>query len=307
MNQIKKIDVLGLGSVTVDFVGTTETWPNEGLKQPLKNLSIHDGGLVGTALAAVAKLDGSACFAGKLGNSDMARRAVESLEKECVDTSFIIRTKDAEPIISLIISNVFSGQRNVFWTKQNVQYPYPSEFPDKDWFNNIKVLFVDFSAGYAGVEAAKIATKYNIPVIVDIEHNEPHVLELMAVSSHIVLSENFAADYTGETDIQTMLKKLKTSSNQTVIITRGKNGCIGLTSEGLFELSAFKVDVVDTTGCGDVFHGVYALAIARNKTVVEAAQFASAAAALCATKIGGRDGIPTKQQLDNFVKARPLL
>ena len=54
----------------------------------------------------------------------------------------------------------------------------------------------------------------------------------------------------------------------------------------MFDLPAYKVDTVDTTGCGDVFHGAFALAVARKESVSEAARFASAAAALCSTKIG---------------------
>ena len=297
----KSIDVLGLGSVTVDFVGIVKSWPGEGTKQSLQSLSIHDGGLIGTALATVARLGGKACFAGKLGNSDMARRAIEAFKKDGVDTSFVIQTEGAEPIVAFVLTNSSNGQRNIFWTRQNVHYPLPSEFPDKNWFNNTGVLLVDFEAGQAGIEAARIASEHNIPVVVDVEQNEPHVTELMDVCSHVVVSEDFAADYTGNTDIRAILKKLRTSPNKTIIVTRGKDGCAGLASEGMFELPAFKVDSVDTTGCGDVFHGAYALAIARNKTVVEAARFGSAAAALCTTKIGGRDGIPSEEQLQRFI------
>ena len=297
----KTIDVFGLGAVTVDFVGTVGSWPCEGAKQPLEDLSIHDGGLVGTALSAVARLGGKACFAGKLGESDMARRAIKAFEKDGVDTSFVIRTENAEPIVAFVFTNSSSGQRNIFWTRQNVQYPLSSEFSDKNWFDNTRVLLVDFEAGTAGIEAAKIASEHNIPVVVDVEQNEPHVVELMAACSHVVVSEDFAAGYTGKAEVRQILEALKTSPKQTVIMTRGENGCAGLTVDGFFKLPAFKVNVVDTTGCGDVFHGAYALAIARGQTVPEAARFASAAAALCATKMGGREGIPTAEQLHSFV------
>jgi sulfofructose kinase len=69
----------------------------------------------------------------------------------------------------------------------------------------------------------------------------------------------------------------------------------------MFELPAYQVDVVDTTGCGDTFHGAFALALARKQSVIEAARFASAAAALCATQLGGRAGIPTSEQLEQFL------
>lgn len=297
----RPIDVLGLGSVTVDFVGTANAWPGKGVKKMLDSFMICDGGLVGTALVAAARLGGKVAFAGKLGHSEMARRALEALRRESVDTSFVIETENAEPIISFIITNSIDGQRNIFLTLQNVQYPMPWEFPDNNWFRKTGVLLIDFESGLAGVEAAKTAKQHNIPVVIDVERNEPHVAEAMSVSSHIILSEEFASSYTGCDNVDEMLAGLRTNPEHVVIITRGENGCVGSTKEGRFELPAFAVDVVDTTGCGDTFHGAFALAIARGQSVISAARFASGAAALCATQLGGRAGIPTAQELEQFL------
>ncbi|MBP7051278.1 MAG: hypothetical protein KBE65_09705 [Phycisphaerae bacterium] len=295
------IDVLGLGSVTVDFVGTVPAWPARGVKTMLDRFAVCDGGLVGTALVAVRRLGGKAVFAGRLGRSELARRAVEALHSESVDTSFVIETQDAEPIVAVILIERTGGQRNIFWTRQRVQYPMPWEFPQQDWVRRTRVLLIDFESGPAGIEAARIARRYNVPVVIDVERDEPHVAEAMRVSSHVVVSEEFAGGYTGAGSVTEMLAALRTDPQQTVIVTRGENGCAGSSPEGDFTLPAFKVDVVDTTGCGDTFHGAFALALARGLAVVPAARFASGAAALCATQLGGRSGIPTAAQLDRFL------
>ena len=295
------IDVLGLGSVTVDFVGTVKAWPGKGVKNMLDSFAICDGGLVGTALVASARLGGKVVFAGKLGRSEMARRALEALRRESVDTSFVVETEDAEPIVAIILTHSTDGQRNIFWTRQNVHYPMPWEFPDRNWFRKTAVLLIDFESGFAGIEAAKTAKQHNIPVVIDVERDEPHIAEAMSVSSHIIVSEEFAGDYTGSSDVAEMLAALRSDPEQVVIVTRGEKGCVGSSNKRDFELPAFDVDVVDTTGCGDTFHGAFALAIARGQPVVSAARFASGAAALCATQLGGRTGIPTAEQLEQFL------
>jgi sugar/nucleoside kinase (ribokinase family) len=302
MGPDNAIDVLGLGSVTVDFVGTIAAWPGRGVKTMLDRFTVCDGGLVGTALVAVARLGGKAAFAGKLGRSEMARRALDALGRESVDTSFVLETQDAEPIVAFILIDRSGGQRNIFWTRQNVQYPMPWEFPEPDWFQRTRVLLIDFESGPAGIEAARTARRHHIPVVIDVERDEPHVAEAMRVSSHIIVSEDFAGGYTGRRNVTEMLAALRSDPEQVVIITRGEKGCVGLCNAGNFALPAFPVDVVDTTGCGDTFHGAFALALARGQAVVPAARFASGAAALCATQLGGRAGIPTAAQLEQFLR-----
>ena len=112
------IDVLGLGAVTVDFVGTVHAWPGKGVKTMLDSFAVCDGGLVGTALVASARLGGTVAFAGKLGQSEMARRALDSLRRESIDTSFVIETPDAEPIVAFIRRQLGRAEVDPAWAGQ---------------------------------------------------------------------------------------------------------------------------------------------------------------------------------------------
>jgi sulfofructose kinase len=62
------------------------------------------------------------------------------------------------------------------------------------------------------------------------------------------------------------------------------------------------VTVVDTTGCGDVFHGAYAAGLAQGLDPVGRVRLASAAAALKATHRGGQAGIPERAAVERFLK-----
>ena len=56
---------------------------------------------------------------------------------------------------------------------------------------------------------------------------------------------------------------------------------------------AFPVDVVDTTGAGDVFRGAFIVALLRGDTAEQVLRFATTAAALSCTRPGALGGVPT--------------
>jgi sugar/nucleoside kinase (ribokinase family) len=92
------------------------------------------------------------------------------------------------------------------------------------------------------------------------------------------------------------------------VITWGVQGCwyIGADEpQAVRHQPAFPVQVMDTTGCGDVFHGVYAAGLAQGMALPERVRWASAAAALKATRPGGQLGIPIRAAVNDFLKEHP--
>jgi len=64
------------------------------------------------------------------------------------------------------------------------------------------------------------------------------------------------------------------------------------------------VDVVDTTGAGDVFHGGYIYGLLQGWDIKKVVRFASAFAALKCRKPGGRSGIPSLTEVDAFLREK---
>ena len=90
----------------------------------------------------------------------------------------------------------------------------------------------------------------------------------------------------------------------TVLFTLGAQGCVGLSKQGdEIRLPAFPVErVVDTTGCGDTFHGAYIVALDRGLSPLDCARWASASSAIKCTAIGGRAGQPTAREVERFLQ-----
>ena len=74
-------------------------------------------------------------------------------------------------------------------------------------------------------------------------------------------------------------------------VTLGAAGSLWLIHGESFSVPAFPIVAADTTGCGDVFHGAYALSLSEGRAPLEAARFASAAAAIKAQRGNGWKGM----------------
>jgi sulfofructose kinase len=130
-------------------------------------------------------------------------------------------------------------------------------------------------------------------------------MDLLALVDHLIVSLPFAEQLTGASGPREAVERLWGPDRALVAVTGGEHGCwyreAGAPTE-VTHLPAFPVAVCDTTGCGDVFHGAYASALARGLGVAERMRFASAAAALKATRPGGQSGIPTRAQVEAFLE-----
>jgi len=89
-----------------------------------------------------------------------------------------------------------------------------------------------------------------------------------------------------------------------VVVTLGDEGALLALGEDRLFLPAYSVEVVDTVAAGDAFAGAFALALAEGKSPVEAARWGNAAGAIAVTRSGAQPSLPTRQELEQFLKER---
>lgn len=303
---MERLDVLGLGIVTVDDLLYAERYPEPESKVRVSVRLRQCGGLTGTALVAAARLGARCGFAGSLADDPLSEFIRETLRREGIDLSAIDPVHPRRPIHSTIIVDARTGSRTIFFEKDNAPYD-GSDWPPAPLIQAARVLFLDHDHAERGIRAATIARAANVPVVADFERDEaPGFATLLALTDHLILGRDFAARLTGEGDARAAARAIWREDRAAVVITCGAEGCWWIEQHDPSEVrhqQAFPVEVVDTTGCGDVFHGAYAWGLASGRPIGMRLRVASASAALKAMQPGGQGGIPKLAEVERFLLA----
>lgn len=308
------MDILGLGCAAVDDIIHVDQYPPADRKVPIIDRQRRCGGLTAAALIAAARLGADCAYAGCLGENEPSNFVRESLAEHGVTVEFAHIVPDARPVTSIIVVDRMSGSRNIFFDLNGL-VELPVDWPDEQAIRGAKALLVDHFNVKAQLRAARIAREASIPVIADFEsRSHPDFFKLLELVDHLIVSQTFAQELTGYAEPCDAALGLWHPGRVAVVVTCGAEGCWYVTrsaqtpkpedSTTVRHQPSFPVQAVDTTGCGDVFHGAYAVALVRNADIASAVCFASATAALKASREGGVAQVPRIDEVYSFMEAK---
>lgn len=290
-------DVCALGCVCWDYVGIVDEYPDLDEKALLSDLVQMGGGLSGTAMSAVAALGGKAKIFGRMGDDEFGDKIAAAFEAEGVDWSGIEVLPGIASQFAFCVAHKASGRRTIFWKPGTYQRMLSGE-ADLAALTDCRCLLIDHHHLRAAVEVGHYARAHGVPVVSDIERVQPGAEEFLAASDYPIIPRGFAREFTGETDLRRAADKLLALGPQVVIITQGEEGVTAFLPQWELHQPAFQVEpIVDTTGAGDVFHGVFAYGLALGQDLPEALRFAAAAAALSCRGLGGRGALATRDEV----------
>ena len=292
-----KFDVLALGAVAVDDLFYIASYPGPDEKTPILRGERRCGGMSAIAAIAASRLGCKCAYAGVLGRDELSDFAIGQMRMEGVNLRHLARRASVSPVHSIIMIDSKAGTRNIFYDLRGF-LGAARDWPPAAVIRSARVLFVDWFSVPGMIRAARLARAAGIPVVADFEQSGlPGFDKLLPLANHLIISEAFAAKLTGLTDPRRAVARLWTGTQQLAAVTCGAKGCFFVAADNpslVRHQPAFEVKAVDTTGCGDVFHGAYAAALARGLSAPDRIRFAAAAAALKAEKSGGAQrGIPS--------------
>jgi sulfofructose kinase len=295
--------VAGLGQCSLDYLALVDGYPQVDTKKEVLEWHERGGGPVATALAALSRLGVHCRFFGVIGDDDAGEKIRRSLIAEGIDASGLIRREKETSQLAFIAVEKGTAKRTIFW-KRPSGAPLEVGELKADFLEDSDFLLLDGLMTDASFHAAERAKALNIPVMLDAGRVRPGMLELAGISDYLVASEEFAAELglsLYEDAVKTERDKLGV---KVLTITLGENGSLTASGDETMRIPAFKVEAVDTTGAGDVFHGGYIYGLLMGWHLRDAITFASAMAAMKCLKVGGRAGIPRLNEVIEFLEER---
>ena len=295
--------ILVAGSANLDFVVRAAHVPAPGETVLGREFSMFPGGKGANQAVACARAGGAPTqMLLALGNDPHAAPLEASLRAAGValhivrvgdvatGTAFVCLSDDAENAIT-----VAPGANNAL---------RGTDLPDLD---AIGYLLLQLETPIDTVVAfAQKARAEGTTVILNAAPARALPAELLDALDVLIVNEGELAAITGVQDrIAEALTHLKVPC---VIVTLGARGCCAraLRSDGGDEFhlqTAYRVKALDTTAAGDTFCGAFTAALSRGDALPQAIQSASAAAAIACTRLGAQSSIPTKIEVDDFLRA----
>jgi sugar/nucleoside kinase (ribokinase family) len=295
-------DVVGIGESSVDEVYRLPGTPGPNVKLPISSRQIRYGGQVATALATCASFGLRATLVGTAGDDEHADGLREALGRRGVDTSHLIR-RSARHRRALVLVNEQTGDRVVLWERDPRLSLNAADLP-RAVIESARLVHVDAVDEEAAIAAADIARSAGIPVTSDIDRMTDRTEALVAAVTVPIFAEHIPHAMTGEADHERALRKLRASHRGMLCVTLGPRGSMLLDGTQLYRVPAPSIHSVDATGAGDVFRGAFIYALLRGDSPVDILRFANAAAALSCTREGALDSVPTRQEVEDFLKGK---
>jgi sulfofructose kinase len=305
---MKRFDVLGLGVSTVDVLYLVDHFPSDEENQQALAMTLQGGGPVATAIVTLAQLGARAAMADTVGDDWRGQFIRRSFTEAGVADEFLETHPGTTSTLSCVLVRRHDGARTIVW--------YPGSAPPLAPCDQLRQAveaagFVHLNGRHldACLQACEWAHQSGARVSFDggAHRFRPELLSLVPRTDLCIVARQFAQAYTGEAELEPAAHRLLSEGPALVVITDGPRGCwVHGPHEPPFAQPAYPMPgVVDTTGCGDSFHGAFVFGVLQGMTLRETARFASAVAALNTQALGGRAGLPTRQQVDAFLAQRP--
>jgi len=298
------VHVVVVGSVNVDLTVHVSELPSPGSTVTGGVFHRSGGGKGANQAVAAARLGGNVALVAAVGDDAAGRDALEELAREGVDVSRVTQLDDVATGVALIVVDQIGENQIAVASGANARLDGAmvetalSELKR----HNEGVCLIGFEVGDDAIgAAAEWASAHGLVIVLDPAPARP-IPPLVAACAPIVKpNEGESLELTGASDVTAAAASLSPITGNSVVVTMGSNGVL-LFEDGVpTSLPPYDVATVDTTGAGDAFTGAFAIGLAGGMSVADSVNLAQAAAALSTLVVGARSGMPSRQDVEEFI------
>ena len=302
---MEKFDFVGLGFASNDHLAVLPFIPMDTKVKMLRH-EILGGGPAANSTAGAAALGMKAAFCGTVGDDADGRMILDTFERQNVDTSMVKVRKGATSAIAYLWIEEKTGNRSCAWTREGLDELTAEEI-DPAAIAAAKILHLDGHNAGGAIAAAKVAREAGVLVNYDAGTHRDGMEELLALADILICSEEFILKLTGLADAEEAVRQVYAKYRPKVCgATMGIRGSMCFDGRDFVRCPAFPVEkVVDTTGCGDLFHTGFAVRYLETHDLMECQRFGAAVSAIKCRGLSGRPpSAPTRAEVESFLAER---
>jgi len=282
------------------------------------------GGSILNTAVGLARLGLRVSFAGKIGGDQFGKQLLNLMKTEGILTENVVVSHDHKTTLAFAALSEDKVPDFQFYRDNPADLLiYPKDFENIDFedtfafhFGSISILHDPARSTFLGLfkraQENSVLTSFDPNIRPNLIENRKRVFEdFMYISSKVdilKMSDDDLKYLFPEKTIEQSLRFIPRKENSPTFVTLGREGALVFINGDITKIKGYKVEVKDTTGCGDAFNaGLIYHFYKTNRNLkfqncLKAAEFANKVAALTATKIGAINAFPTLEEIENFFK-----
>jgi ribokinase len=301
-------DIVVVGSLNMDITVRVPHIPKVGETILATEIHHNGGGKGANQAIAAARLGSSVAMIGKVGKDKNGYTLLKGLMKENIDITGLEFSEDITGTAFISLSN--EGDNSI------VVYPGANKHVDisqiernRNLIENSKICVLQMEIPYEVIKyVANICYQKGIKVVFNPAPATSEIDDDLLEKCYVLVpneTELFILAGEDEPDLDRIdeaIDKVLKRGTKNIIVTLGDKGCIYHDGKRKISFESKKVKAVDTTAAGDSFIGALVTGLVEGKTLEESIEFAIYVAALTVTKLGAQNSLPTRQEVEDFIK-----
>lgn len=293
--------ILCVGQSTYDITIPVDEYPIENRKYKIHEVTECGGGSANNAAYLLAKWNDEVYLASSIGKDDYGKKIINELNNIGVNTKYFEEIDGINTTTSYIINNKENGSRTIITDRS------PNMKFSDNHVIDIKPDVILFDGNDVDMSMKVINDNPNAIKIIDAGNIKPGIIDLCKKCDYVVCSNDFAKEYTkidfdysNINRICEVYDKMAKDFNGTLVITLEAMGSLVKINNEFKLVKSIKVDSVDSTGAGDIYHGAFTHFIAHGYSLLDAMKYSNIAGALSVQKLGSKNSMPSYEDVVNY-------